>query len=46
MFISKKDLDTLENKITSLIDNLKKEIELLKEEKTTLPRQKSKKVVD
>lgn len=46
MFISKKDLDTLENKLNTLIEDIKKEIELLKAEKTTLPRQKSKKVVD
>lgn len=47
MFISKKDLDILENKMIRMFDGIireiKEEIEALKAEK---PRQKTKKVVD
>lgn len=47
MFISKKDLDNLENKMLTVMDGIikeiKEEIELLKAEKT---RQKNKKVVE
>jgi len=46
MFISKKDLELLEEKLNNLIKDLRQEIEALKGDKPVEPRQKRKKVVD
>lgn len=46
MFISKKDLDNLESKLREEFNGTIKEILTKIEEKQTLPRQKTKKVVD